>query len=418
MPWERPSSRVAELMRLGAALMLEAAEPVLDDMDLATLRTIDPSIAEDPVLAAAIRRSSRANITHWAEANLRDPGGEVHPSVGPEQLGIARDVVRRGMGQDVLQTYRTGQNAAWRQWMMIALSLTSDLGEISELLDVSARSIFGFVDATIAHIAAQIQAERDELTRGTHAERLEIVALIIDGAPIARRRAAVRLGYELDQTHTAAVVWSDDPQPEVAALELACEALATAAGARRPFNVIASAATLWVWVASDDSGPDLDQLAAAIDRLDGIRIAIGPTAAGVDGFRRSHLDALATQRLLARMSSRLRLATYKSVQLAALVTQDPERADEFVKQTLGELERASPELRATVRTFLREHSNASRAAKLLHTHRNTVLGRLARADQLLPQPLDQTGLEVALALEVVHWRGDRKRQPPSGADVL
>ena len=109
------------------------------------------------------------------------------------------------------------------------------------------------------------------------------------------------------------------------------------------------------------------------------------------------------------MSSRLRLATYKSVQLAALVTQDPERADEFVRQTLGEFERASPELRGTVRTFLREHSNASRAAKLLHTHRNTVLGRLARADQLLPQPLDQTGLEVALALEVVHWRGDDQR---------
>ena len=408
MAWERPSSRVAELMRQGAALMLEARELVLDEMDLTTLHAIDPSIAADPVLAAAIRRSARANLTYWAEASLRDPGGEVRANVGPEQLEIARDVVRRGMGEDVLQSYRTGQNGAWRQWMKIALSLTSDPGEIGELLDVSARSIFGFVDATIARIAAQIQAERDDLTRGTHAERLEIVALIIDGAPIARRRAAVRLGYELDQTHTAAVVWTDDPEPDVAALEQASEALAKAANARRPFNVIASAAALWVWVAGD-SGPDLPQLAVAVDRLDGIRIAIGPTAAGVDGFRRSHLDALATQRLLSRTSSRLRLATYKSVQLAALVTQDPERADEFVRQTLGEFERASPELRATVRTFLREHSNASRAAKLLHTHRNTVLGRLARADRLLPQPLDQTGLEVALALEVVHWRGDDQR---------
>ena len=405
MAWERPSSRVAELIRQGATLMLETAEPVLDEMDLATFAAIDQSIADDPVLAAAVRRSSRANVTYWAEANIRDPGGEVGANVGPEQLGIARDIVRRGMSDAVLQTYRTGQNTAWRQWMKLTLPLTSDPGEIQELLDVSARSIFGFVDATIAQIAAQIQAERDELTRGTHAERLEIVALIIEGAPIARRRAAARLGYELDQTHTAAVVWTDDPQPELAALEQAAEAFAKSAGARRPFTVIASAATRWVWVAGD-SGPDLSQLETVIGHLEGIRIAIGPTASGIDGFRRSHLDALVTQRLLARMSSRLRLATYKSVQLAALVTQDPERADEFVRQTLGEFERASPELHATVRTFLREHSNASRAAKLLHTHRNTVLGRLARADQLLPQPLDQTGLEVALALEVVHWRGD------------
>ena len=54
--------------------------------------------------------------------------------------------------------------------------------------------------------------------------------------------------------------------------------------------------------------------------------------------------------------------------------------------------------------YLAEGSSASRAARVLFTHRNTVLGRLARAERLLPVPLEGRGLSVALALEILHWR--------------
>ena len=73
--------------------------------------------------------------------------------------------------------------------MEIAFDLTSDPAELHELLDVCSRSISAFVDSTLAAIAAQIDLERDELTRGTHAERREAIALILDGAPITRQRA-------------------------------------------------------------------------------------------------------------------------------------------------------------------------------------------------------------------------------------
>ena len=88
-----------------------------------------------------------------------------------------------------------------------------------------------------------------------------------------------------------------------------------------------------------------------------------------------------------------------------MVTQDPDRADQFIKQTLGKLETASPELRAAVLTFVNEQCNASRAAARLYTHRNTLLRRLSRAEQLLPRPLEENSVHVAVALEMVHWSG-------------
>ena len=39
------------------------------------------------------------------------------------------------------------------------------------------------------------------------------------------------------------------------------------------------------------------------------------------------------------------------------------------------------------------------------THLNTLLHRLARADELLPRPLAESTVPVAVALEVLRWRG-------------
>ncbi|MGA9857017.1 MAG: PucR family transcriptional regulator [Solirubrobacteraceae bacterium] len=404
--WERPSARVAELIRTGVAGLLEASESAFDQVDAVTLANADPAVIADPALVAAIRRTNRANLTRWAEANLHDPGAPVAPNVGPETLGIARDLVRRGLDASTLDAYRTGQNAAWRLWMAAAFTLTSDPDELSELLDVTANSIFTFVDATIAAIGEQVSRERERLRSGTHAERLEIVTLILEGAPIRQDRAAARLNYALDRRHTAAIVFTNAAEPDQVSLEAAAEALAQAAGARRPLTVIASASALWVWV-SGEHAPDLDALRVALDALPEVRIALGPTGAGIEGFRRSHLDAIDTQRLLQRNPGGVRVASYDDVQVVALSTRDEDRAQAFVERTLGPLATAAPELLDTLRTYLAQGSNAKRTAAVTFTHRNTVLRRLERAEQLLPAPLEDRLLPVALALEITRWIGAR-----------
>src|ERR1700687_5875396 len=184
MEWERPSERIRELRRQGAEIALNARPEWLEELDDATLAA-EPmrTVADDPVLTAATRRSNRDNLLHWAAANVRDPGAPVPANLGSEPLGIARDLVRRGLDDSALHSYRIGQNVAWRRWMEIVFELTSDPQELRELLDISSRSITSFIDATVAGVSAQMQAEREELTRGTHAERRETVALILDGAP-------------------------------------------------------------------------------------------------------------------------------------------------------------------------------------------------------------------------------------------
>jgi DNA-binding PucR family transcriptional regulator len=408
--WEPPRARIAELIRAGVSAMLADREQLFAEVDAAVLAAAPSRLTGDPAITAATVATDHANVLHWANANMLRPGERVPANLSPEVLDLARDIVRRGLDDATLNTYRIGQNVAWRAWMTRAFTLTADPEELRELLEVTSRSIFAFVDETVAGIQELIEREREQIVRGTHAERLETVNLILEGAPITSARASMRLRYELERRHTAAVVWSETRAPDQGALERAADALARAGHGGRPFTVVASTRSLWVWYA-DGQASDVDAVRAHLDDAPGVRVALGSSGAGIDGFRRSHLDALATQRLMNRMPDELRLASYEDVQLVALTADDEERAAEFVARTLGDLVTADPELRETLRVYIREQFSASRAARALYAHRNTVLNRLARARDLLPAPLEGRGLQVGLALEIVRWLGAAAGSP-------
>jgi DNA-binding PucR family transcriptional regulator len=239
-----------------------------------------------------------------------------------------------------------------------------------------------------------------------------VVTLIVDGAPITRNRAEQRLGYRLDQTHTAAIVWTDNPDTDPRDVDQVAEAVGRAAGTR-PLSILASTGTRWVWVATPTEFDDA-LLRGAVSRHHHIRVALASNASGMDGFRRSHLDALTTQRMMSRLGSSQQIARFSDIELVALLTQDQERAEQFIRHTLGELANADAELRQTVLTYINDQCNATKAAEHLYTHRNTLLRRIARADQLLPTPLEASSVRVAVALEVLNWTQSPSRDASVG----
>lgn len=400
------SPRVLALFRDIASSLLADLPRELALVDDATLQAAPSAVSADPVLEASWRIANALTLEHWLRAVIADPRADVRPMDETVGVELARDLVRRGLDASALDSYRAGQNVSWQRWMERCFAATSDVGELQELLTLSAGSIFAYVDATVAAITALVESEREALTGGQHAERLTVVSLVLDGAPITVDTASDRLGHDLRRRQVAAVLWQ--PAAEHGALEQAADALGRALGGR-PLTVVATAASLWLWCACDTASAEV--AARATERFGGVRVALGTPGAGLEGFRRSHLDALVTQRLQLRSPDAPRVAAFEDVQLVALLTSDEERAAEFVTRTLGGLATADPVLRQTLRTYLREDASASRTARVLFTHRNTVLGRVGRAEALLPRPLAGQGLAVALALEVVHWLGVSAPRP-------
>ncbi|RYF57804.1 MAG: PucR family transcriptional regulator [Comamonadaceae bacterium] len=327
----------------------------------------------------------------------------VPTNLGSEVVGIARDAFRLGMEQELATAYHAGHHALWRHWMRLAFAVSSDPAALQEALDVASRSLERYIDDTLTALAELLESERAELARGSHAQKFETVSLVLEGAPLNSDRASERLNYRFDGCHVAAVLWMDPRDSDRRALQHAAEVLDSALGVRSSLHIIASSSSMWTWLANP-APIDAAALAAVTSQVKGVRIAVGPEDSGVEGFRRSHLYAVETQRLLQRLPH-LQIARFTDVQLVALTTQDDAGAREFVARTLGRLATADPELRATLRMYVREQFNASRAARALFTHRNTLLNRLHRAEGLLPLSLTENSLEIGVALEIAHWLG-------------
>ncbi len=399
---------VAELIRAGVRVVLAAPPEWVRALDESVLEGTGMNvIAEDPELLEIALATTAANIDHWAAANLAAPGERVSVRAHDDMADFVRDLVRRGLDASTLDSFRTSQNVAWQLWMQVCFTLTDDRDLLRQLLEVTSTSIATYIDDTVRSLAEMIDVARAELAGDTHAQRRAAVALLLEGAPISDARAHAQLGYRLDGPQLAAVI-SGGARVSAERLESACEAIMQTSGITRRLVVLAGASQLWVWFPA----PSVDVADAVRDHGD-VWIALGSPGEGREGFRRSHFQALTAHRILQRARADRRAARYDEVRMIDALSDD-EKVGDFVAATLGDLLKADPEVAECLRVWFAQRCNASATAERLYTHRNTVVRRLARAEELLPVPLGENAIAVATALEARHWLGVPETPAASG----
>ncbi|WP_445494727.1 PucR family transcriptional regulator [Pseudomonas sp. 8(2025)] len=362
----------------------------------------DAKLLEDPVILAACRRANRAELLHWASANLQRPGEPVEPYVSADMVDTAKELARRGLSELLINVARSTQNAAWELWMKMAFSLTQDPVVLKEFLEVSSRSISEFIDNNMRVVTQIILEEKSALTPEDHIDKRSLVSRLLDGRDVDTEQLGRRLGYSLFQKHHACLVWSESPDVEIQSLEDMARTLAHLTGTVAPLIVFAASATLWLWM-SAAKPLDLNALQGVAHQFPKNRAAIGSPGMGVNGFRRSHLEALSTQRVLGRLAGAPAVATIDQVRMVSLMTQDLRAARQFVLSMLGRLATEPMVFQHSLHAFLANGCNVTQTAEELGMHRNTLLRRLERAQDLLPVPLADHRIQIAAALELVIW---------------
>src|SRR5262245_65894891 len=129
----------------------------MDQVHAAVAAAADEPLRSEPVLAAEVAASTRANVLQWAASMARDPGGQVPANLSPEVLGIAREAFRRGIEQTVYTTYHAGQNVVWAYWMRTAFALSQDPAVLRQVLAAGSRSVGGLVGDLVGAVSGQVR---------------------------------------------------------------------------------------------------------------------------------------------------------------------------------------------------------------------------------------------------------------------
>jgi DNA-binding PucR family transcriptional regulator len=418
---DRPTSQVRLRARDVVAdvslLSLGDLEPLCEALGQRLLEDF-PAFGQDAELEGEMHAAIHANLYHVFE-HVMPTGAEEALAAPPEALRFAASVLHRGIDTaDLIQAYRVGQNLAWSWWMeRLAARLIGESEVLIEALQVSSQRMFSYVDAAIDQQVRLWEEERRRWLGRAVALRADAVRRVLHGDALPSEEVAQALDYHVERPLLAAVLWDEaaptgaaeaapaDAEIAISQLEAVADAMALALGANRALLVPAGACSLWAWFPTERHAAALDLLAAAAAShiQDGQGIALGLPGSGIEGFRSSHRQALRARRLAELGDAPAGVIRFDHVDTLCLLVEDPELIADFMRRKLGGLASMDPgidRLRENVLVWFREGCNSTRAASHMHTHKNTVLYRLQKAEEALGHPLDddRLGLELALTL--------------------
>ena len=348
-----------------------------------------------------------AIITGFARMVLRAEAPE-DVVVPAEALEYSRTFARRGIDYSLLvRIYRLGHEELRRVCESTLAEQALGPEALGPARDELSTALFDYDDIVSGRVLEEYDAERARWAPSPDKLRHETVAAILAMEPVEADRASRALRYRLDVIHVAFVLWVVDATEGLGPedrMHAAARDLVTGTACAASLVVPAGKLVTWGWLGFREH-PDEQQMAALLSsgrRTDGVSVAVGEPAPGIDGFRRSHGDASSARRLASLSHTRPGAATrWGNVAALGLLSADPEHARQFVTRELGPLDAdddAMARLRATLATYFLEGDVISATAQRLGIHINTVSYRLRQCEDLLERPVKRRRFELEAAL--------------------
>jgi DNA-binding PucR family transcriptional regulator len=359
-----------------------------------------PELDVDVDLRASTYASTESVLRLLAEliASGRPPAEAEPPAAA---IDYARELVRHGLPIDtLLRAYHVGQATFFERWAATLRNQIEDPLALARAIEDGAAWTFEYLRTLTPDLIHRYAAERERWVRSAAALRSETIRALVDGEPGDVATASRRLRYELERAHLAFVVWNDVPdESDLGALELQAAKLAGELGSASPLLVPLSGHVVAAWIGSHGGLP-----APPATLPDGASAAFGRPGSGVDGFCRSHREALSARRV-AQLTRRRpgTVTSFADVALTALASVDERAAREFVADELGPLaadDEDARRLAATLRAYLEERSSPRRTAQRLGVHENTIKNRVRAIEELRGRPADERIAETLVALRL------------------
>lgn len=319
----------------------------------------------------------------------------------------------------LIRAYRVGQTRFLRRCIEEVLETASnDHVDVLVTLQI-VESVSTRLDRVVEQVYTAYEEARELKLRDRSAVLTGRVRDLLRDKPVDIDAAEVAIAYRLRQSHVAAVVWSDDAALDaLVRLRRFTTGLGQALGCdEQPLFVAADERLAWVWLPTRVDlarSPELGEVAKA-DLT--VAVAVGEPGRDVDGFRRSHRQAISAHGVAVSAGvDRAQITPFADVAPIATLCADMVSARAWVRETLGALAvdtSRNAGLRETARVFLETGGSYTATAEQLILHRNTAQYRVRQAEEVRGRPLRERRLDVELALLACQWLKGAVLEPAS-----
>jgi len=324
-------------------------------------------------------------------------------AVPPAAAEYARRFAQHDLSLEaLLRAYRLGEHRVG-QWALnrvarLPVDTATALAGISEFTARTSR----YIDQVIEGLIDIYESERRRWDGRTGAARAAQLRVVLENESIGTQSAQDLVEIQLDGWHQAAIVWVDADVADPARAFQAVSRLLQETTGRTPTTALVDDHTMWTWI-SGPTRPELvpTELMSRLPGAPGPRVTIGAAATGLAGFRSTFREAVRARTVMDASATADRVVAFDDVAVAALLTDHTTELWPWVHRVLGDLAEdsdAAARLRETVVVFLQAGGSYTEAAARLHMHKNTVLYRIRRAEEIRGRPLTEGRLDVEIAI--------------------
>lgn len=374
------------------------AGDVLRDIDGWVTRVVErmrvdvPQLVSDETSSDLARTSSRALLEEFGTTLAAGSMSETYRAPAAARA-FARHLARAGTPlSSLLRSYRLGQELLFSRAAKLA-----EAGDTMGLRDVGLLT-FRFVDSVVGEVTEAFEQEREVALRGSVLRRERLVRRLLAGEDVGVAEAERVLGWRLGGSHLAIVCWSTEAEAESGVIAGILRRTIAWVGDGVPLTIQGTSGEMHAWVRPSEADRGLvpsDLLAVTAET--GVRVAIGEPGEGLSGFINSRQQADAARRVTRFLPQR-HVVHYADVALLHLLLADRRAASAFVRCELGPLaDEEHLDLRFTARTYLELGQDTTATASALGLHRNTIMRRLARVEQLTGRSLRLRPAETLVA---------------------
>jgi hypothetical protein len=393
--------------------LADLASDIRDVIEDAVPALRDPA-GERSLLQASIQENIDAAL------NLLAHGIDgTHVDAPNAAVAHARQLAQRGVSRlSICRAYRIGQRQFLCKFLAELLPHLMPKSEMQAAMQTIAR-VNEYVDRVIDQVLDDYAKARKDWLDPNHI-LMNRVRSVLSDPDVTPAMAQDRLGaYRLERQHLCVIVWSGAPEPALDLLRTVCDAFATGAHAEgAPLFVPVDESTACVWLGFAARQTDAaERLASVLKAYPAVSAAIGDMLPALAGFRRTHQQALLTERI-ARVNTPplVQVTPYAEIAPIATMGDDLAATRDWVHETLGALavnDRRHADLRETARVFFETGGSYAATAERLSLHRNTAQYRVRAAEELRGRPFSEDRLDVELALLAAHWFGNAVLQAPA-----
>ena len=258
-------------------------------------------IDNDPDLTKMLYASIAGNLATIADILVNDiPIERLHPTTAAVEYALR--CAQRGVpGNALRRAYHVGQDDLMSSVFRIVQSLDCSPEQKVLVLHHSTRIINAYIDWITQFVLEAYDTEKQRWLETSGNMSNALIHRLINKQSVDAAMFESETGYSLGQHHLGLIAWTvtEDPeQGEIMHMLECLRELSTKCGAvGEPLVTTVDRSTVWAWMPLGNR-PDRLNIETIRDfaaKQPTCRVTLGLPAEGVDGFSRSHAQALAAR---------------------------------------------------------------------------------------------------------------------------